>query len=746
MLYKFPAFLLVIPAILHATDVTLSSSLNPSAFGQPVTLISIVEPATATGSVTFYDGTAVLETKAVVDGRATFTTTLLAAGPRALKAYYGGDSQDAAGFSAVLTQTVNPVAGNGFLAAVNYNGVTNPASIAIGDFNGDGKQDLAVANYTGNTQTGAVSVFLGNGDGTFQAAVDYAAGISPYSIALGDFNGDGKTDLAVANLGSGSSTAGSVSILLGNGDGTFATQVSYAAGFNPGFVVVADFNADGQADLAVASDVSTGSLCVLLGNGDGTFSAPLTYTGFFPSSIAVGDFNGDGKADLAMSSSPGLDSPSEVAVLLGNGDGTFQPAVNYSNGGDNPNFVAVGDFNSDGKQDLAVAAADGISIFLGNGNGTFQPAVNYAGDTQPTSVAVTDFNGDGKPDIALANFDFSTGGNVSVLLGNGDGTFQEPTSYTAGVNPSSVAVGDFKGNGKVDIASANRNSNNVSVLLGTAFGPTTTVLTSSLNPSNLGQNVTFTARVTPATAAGSITFYRSSTVLGTATLTDGTATFATAALSVGGHSLTAAYGGDANDAPSTSHAITQTVDKDASSTMLTSSPNPSALQQTVTLTATVTPTAGGTVTFYDGIKKLGTATLSGGVATLAVTTLTQGKHSLTAKYGGNGNYLASTSPSVSQTVTPIGTNPTTTTLTSSINPSNLNQSVTYTATVTPSTATGTVTFTHGSTVMGTGTLVDGVASLVYSQLTAGGHDLVASYGGDASNAPSVSPIFTQVVD
>jgi hypothetical protein len=735
------SLLFVIPMVLSAaTTVTLSSSADPSVFGLPVTLISIVEPSTATGSVTFYDGTTVLGTGPLVNGRATLETSLLAAGVRSLTAYYPGDANDAPGTSPVFKQTVNTVGGNSFVAAVNYAVGTDLASIAVGDFNGDGIADIAVVN---NTQAGQVSVLLGNGDGTFHAAVDYAVGTNPFSLALEDFNGDGNTDLAVANLGDGSTTAGSIGILLGNGDGTFQPQVTYAAGFNPGFVVVADFNGDGKADLAVASDVSAGSLCVLLGKGDGTFQAPLTYGGFFPSSIAVGDFNGDGKADLAMSNAPSPGSLSVVAVLLGNGNGTFQPAVNYPNNANTPDFVAVADFNGDGKQDLAVGGSGGVSIVLGNGDGTFQSPVNYATSTQPTSIAVSDFNGDGKPDLALANDNFTTGGSVTVLLGNGDGTFQAPTNYTAGANPFSVVVADFSGNGKADIAAANRGSNNVSVLMGTAFAPTKTSLASSPNPSTFGESVTLTATVSPSTATGTVTFYKGATVLGMSALAGGTATFATAALSVGGHSLTASYGGDANDAPSTSSAETQTVDKASSATALTSSPNPSIFQQSVTLTATVTPaTAGGTVTFYNGAKSLGTGTLSGGVATLAVTTLSEGAQTLTAKYGGNGNYTASKSSSITQTVL----YPTATILTSSVNPSNLNQTVTYTATVTPSTATGTVTFMHGSTVMGTGKLINGVATLQYSTLSPGSHALTASYGGDSTNGPSVSPILTQVVD
>jgi hypothetical protein len=230
----------------------------------------------------------------------------------------------------------------------------------LGDFNGDGKLDLVVANSGGGVGAGNVSVLLGNGDGTFQAAANYDAGTTPLSVAVGDFNRDGKLDLVVASRGSFANnyTDGSVSVLLGNGDGTFQAPGAYGPVVTPNSVAVGDFNGDGNPDLAVATvgwyvDVTAGGVSALLGNGDGTFQSAVRYDSEgYDWRVVVGDFNGDGNSDLAVANGPS----GAVRVLLGNGDGTFQTAVTYGMGTNaDPHCAAVGDFNGDGKPDLAVA-------------------------------------------------------------------------------------------------------------------------------------------------------------------------------------------------------------------------------------------------------------------------------------------------------------------------------------------------------------------------------------------------------
>jgi hypothetical protein len=339
-----------------------------------------------------------------------------------------------------------------------------PASIAVGDFNGDGIEDLATVNATDST----VTVLFGKGDGTFTAAaISLDAGLVPVSIAVGDFNGDGKADLVVAsvhtiNTGFGVG-AGALTILLGNGDGTFtAAATSPATGTWPSFVAAADFNGDGIEDLAVANlntnntGYGAGTLTILLGNGDGTFMvAPSPSTGYGPSWLAIGDFNNDGKVDIAVaniSGSGGFDANtgSTVTVLLGNGDGTFTAAASPATGY-NPASLVAGDFNGDGNLDIAVANEDGntITVLLGNGNGSFTAAASPDTGDGPGSIVEGDFNGDGVPDLATANHLDNT---VTVLLGNGDGTFTLADSPSTSTYPPSAAVGDFNGDGFSDIA------------------------------------------------------------------------------------------------------------------------------------------------------------------------------------------------------------------------------------------------------------------------------------------------------
>ena len=244
--------------------------------------------------------------------------------------------------------------------------------------------DLAVANDGSDN----ISILLGNGNGTFVTpAVNFGAGNAPQSVAVGDFNNDTIQDLAVANFHSDN-----VSILLGNGNGTFGNATNFGAGDGPNSVAVGDFNNDTIQDLAVSNQISD-NVSILLGNGDGTFGPAVNFgAGDLPLSVVVGDFNNDTILDLATANQ----NSDNVSILLGNGDGTFGPAVNFG-AGEGPQSVAVGDFNNDNIQDLAVTnfGSNNVSILLGIGNGTFDPAVNFeSGDRRPQSVAVGDFNND----------------------------------------------------------------------------------------------------------------------------------------------------------------------------------------------------------------------------------------------------------------------------------------------------------------------------------------------------------------
>jgi hypothetical protein len=349
----------------------------------------------------------------------------------------------------------------------------NPINVAIGDFNADGRQDLVASNANGNS----VSILLGNGDGTFSTATNLSVTTSPVFVAVGEFNADGHQDLVVLRGGSAN-----MAILLGNGSGGFGTPVTYNVGISPQVVSIGDFNEDGNQDLAVAR--FGGTLAILLGSGSGTFSAPVNYSiGSNAVSVTIGDFNADGNQDLAATNHIG----NTLSVLLGNGDGTFNAATNYATS-TTPYSVSVGDFNADGQQDLVTAnfgsTSNTVSVFLGNGDGTFGAAVNFSVGNQPRSVAVGDINADGRHDIITANF---ASASVSVLVGNGSGGFSAPTNFSVGSNPIGIVVGDVNADARQDLFTANLNSNNVSVLLNST--PGTPVPTAYATRSVVGNGV-----------------------------------------------------------------------------------------------------------------------------------------------------------------------------------------------------------------------------------------------------------------
>ncbi|MFP5230138.1 MAG: FG-GAP-like repeat-containing protein [Acidobacteriota bacterium] len=576
------------------------------------------------GDGTFVDSQAYLEGNYNLNG-----------GPQIASADFNGDGKaDLLVFQNGNGLTANnllmlPGDGKGNLAAA----ITSPLTInkvtqiVSADMNGDGKPDAVLI---GNSQ---LAVLLNQGTGTFAGEQDYTLPASAVSVATGDFNGDGLMDIAVG-------VAGGVYVYPGQANHTLGTPVKIDSSANPTGLAAGSLTGDGRSDLIVADQGSTspqvnGALHVYLSNADGTFTAKTapTTTATLYTVAALGDLNKDGKLDLLVAGEiPGTSGGAAVPTLftlLGNGDGTFQAA-----------------------KALTLADADGIGA---------------------TSIALADFNKSGNLGAVLANpLDYT-----EVLLGNGDGTLTE-TLMALGQRPYSVAAVDLSGDGYPELLVGQSNDmgqGTLSVFLNSAvwtaapppLASTTTALTASAATVVAGSTVTFTATVTGAsgstgTPTGTVTFMDGATTLGTGTVSStGVATYSTAALSAGAHSITAVYGGDANFSGSTSTAVTVTVTAapvlTATTTALTASATSAQTGTSITFNATVTPASGtamptGTVTFTDGASTLGTGTLSaGGSATYSTSSLAAGSHSITAVYSGDSNFSGSTSAALTVTIT-----------------------------------------------------------------------------------------------
>jgi hypothetical protein len=643
-----------------------------------------------------------------------------------------------------------------------YAGINGAFTLDVTDIDGDGNLDLVVGTgqsgiYLPPTNgQGIMMILMGNGDGTFRGAPDYphAAGGGPHgAFAAGDFNNDGNIDV----LSIASQQGGGLLLLTGNGKGTLTPQTSNTS-VVPSFVAAADINGDGKLD-AIAETTTTDnsgnaalSLSVLKGNGDGTFSTPTSFPvataaqsdsilalgdtrasgkldavvnqggnlyylkgdGTFAAaaqidsqtdfgSLVLADVNGDGKADIVATAgtfSFGILSSGNLLVYLSHGDGTFaapEIVATLTNAGD----MIVTDLNKDSKPDIAFLSSNSstgafsLNVLLGNGNGTFtSPVISALSGQFLTTLAAADVNGDG-------NLDMLIGGSLaSIAFGNGDGTFAANYGISIGQSTTAVGFADLNNDGRPDLLLAT-NGNLVTSLnefgsASTTLAPTTTTLTLSPAAPTAGQSVTFSATVAPTTGSGSptgtVTFLDGTTTLGTGTLASGTASF-TGSLAAGAHAITASYGGDTTYAASVSTVDNLTIGSAptlaATTTQLTALPTTASSGTTINFKASVTETSGtatptGTVTFSDGTTSIGTGSLASGVATFSTATLSVGTHSITATYGGDTANAASSSSAVVVTITAapagdfsIALNPST----GSVSPGS---SATSTITITPS--------------------------------------------------------------
>ncbi len=688
-----------------------------------------------------------------------------------------------------------------FLPAVIYDtGGTSPQEVVVADVNGDGIPDLLVANYCvaggGNCALapGSVSVLLGNGDGTFQPALIFASGgYWPSYLAVTDVNGDGIPDIVVSNSCAGLTYSaceadGSVSILLGNGDGTFQPAVSYDSGDQgAGAVALADLNGDGIPDIVVTNNgvgfPAVSMVGVLLGNGDGTFQPVVTYnlTQFFgagsASGIALADLNHDGILDIVagIGSSNPLRYPGAVVVLLGNGDGTFSPQNAYDVPGSPVLATTIADVNGNGIPDILAAFnpdtdTGGLEVLGLQGN----PSHTYGLAQNASTITVSDVNADGNPDLVVGTAICTAEppcngpitGAVAVLFGNGNGTFQIPVFYSpAG---AFAAVADLNNDGKLDVVATSQNG--VGVLLNNRQGPpyisTTTAVVSSANPAARKQQVTYTATVTSPSGgavSGTVTFQENTYVDGyivfqavvSQPLVNNQATWGPESYTKTGYrTITAEYSGDAVNGYSSSPVLSQYIGNlpVATSTKITSSASHLVYGQAVTFTASIrwgggTVPNGESVTFYDGTNPIGTGTTAGGIATFTTSSLAAGTHTIGASYPGDGTFKPSKGK-ITQVVSapPVETK---TEVTTSGSPSLSGQPVTFTATVTSQYGAipngEVVTFYDGSTEIGTGTTASGVASFTTSSLTVKTHHIKATYAGDGTFEPSTGKV-TQVVD
>jgi hypothetical protein len=500
-----------------------------------------------------------------------------------------------------------------FAPHVDFTAGTKPVALATADFNADGNADLAVADFASDS----INIFLGNGADAFTAGAVLQTGYSPVAVLTGDFNGDGSPDIAALCASTSANAPVTVAVFLSTGSDTFSaaeiTTVAASAPANdPVAFTAADLNGDKKLDLAV-TDYDNETVSILFGNNTGLFGTPVVYPGNSnPSAIVAGKFTGGSVPDLAITTvapDPTTLVPAKSVSLLDNdGTGNFSLGQNIqlsTNSGDTSALFAA-DVTGVGAPDLVVGNTNSTASVLLNTGGQFELSSTPPLPAASTAVSAADFNLDGTIDLVSANGGTSaatSANSVSVISGNGDGTYVAALNFPTGTQPDDVVVADFNNDGKPDIATANAGGT-VSILLNntvTATIGTRTALTVSAASVPAGTSVDLTATVTPVatsklpgetTPTGTVDYYDGSTFLGSAVITPGTsqAVFTENSLTVGSHRLTAVYQGDVGYSLSTSAAVTESITPTA-----TQGPDLTAVFVSGSLPATVVPGETGTI-------------------------------------------------------------------------------------------------------------------------------------------------------
>jgi hypothetical protein len=728
------------------TTTAVTSSANPATTGVQVTFTATVTPAAATGYVQFKDATTVLATVALANGTAAFSTSSLTAGTHSIAANYTGDTADNAS-SGNLTQTIQ------IATTISVASSQNPIPV--------GASVTFTAGVTPSTATGTVQFLdgatvlgttsLAGGSASFTAASLAQGTHSITAIYSGDANDAGSTS---AVLSQAVKAVTALSLVSSLNPSVVGQTVTFTASLNPAATGTVQFldGATVLATIAVASGGATYSTSTL---AQGTHQIGAAYSGdsnYMSSQSAALTQTVNPKASttttLVSPSNPSpLGSPVSLtanvtpatatgtvqfldgATVLGtatlSGGSAVFTATGLTQGTHSITAVYGGDALDNGSTSAVLSQAVKLSVSLAESS-SLNPSV--------TGQTVT-FTANVYPAAATGTIQFEDGSTVfaTVTISSGSASYSTSTLALGAHTITALYSGD-----------TNYVSAQSSYFTQTVNSKTTTTTTvgSSQNPAFAGAPVTLTATVSPAAATGTMQFLDGATVLGTATIASGSASLTTSTLSQGSHSITAVYSGDATNTTSTSAALTQTINAQAvTSVGLAASQNPIPAGGPVTFTASVNPgTATGTVRFLDGATVLSTATLQSGVAAFTTSSLTAGTHSITAVYSGDAGDAGSTSAALSEGVRVVPAF----TLASSLNPSVIGQTVTFTANITTA-ATGSVQFLDGATVLATVPLSSGVASYSTSALAQGSHSISATYPGDATYW-SGSAALTQTVN